>query len=312
MDASKLHVVTCIANPVRWESRIRLYRDFEQHMLDSGVKLTTVECAYGERPHVLGGNPHINHVAVRAAGQALVWNKEPLWNIGVHRLPDDARYIATIDADVKFRRPDWASDTVHALQHYDVIQPWSECYDLGPNDEHLELHRSFCRLVWEGKPIIQGPNTHKAPYQFGHPGYAWAWTRRALDAVGGYPETAALGAADHHVALALIGRVNDSIPNNLTEAYKTPLRLWQQRAERHIARNIGYIPGTIEHAFHGSKPKRAYIGRWDILAKHNFDPTTDLRRNSHGVMELAGNKPGLRLDIDRYFRSRNEDANSAD
>jgi hypothetical protein len=33
-----------------------------------------------------------------------------------------------------------------------------------------------------------------------------------------------------------------------------------------------------------------------------------LKRNSFGVLELAGNKPQLRRDMDAYFRSRNEDA----
>jgi hypothetical protein len=174
----------------------------------------------------------------------------------------------------------------------------------------MEVHRSFCRLVYEGKPIVQGPNAKSGPYHFGHPGYAWAWRREALTQLGGLIETAGLGAADHHMALALIGRVDDSIPGNLTEGYKAPLRLWQSRAERHICRNISYVPGTIEHPFHGDKQLRQYVSRWDILSSERFDPSTDLRKNVNGVIELAGNKPGLRTKIDRYFRSRNEDANS--
>ncbi len=311
MKPDLLHVVTVVSNPIRWQSRAALYRAFEQHVLDSGARLTTVECAFGERPHEFGTNRHVNHVPVRASARALVWNKEPLLNIGIARLPHDARYIATIDADVTVRRPDWAAETVHALQHYDVVQPWSDCYDLGPNGEHMELHRSFCRLVHEKQPIMQGPQCGPAtPYRFGHPGYAWAWTRDALDAVGGLVETAALGAADHHMALALIGKVRDSIPGNLPAGYTAPLLVWQERALAAIRRNIGYVAGTIEHAFHGAKAKRAYVERWSVLAKHGFDPSLDLKRNAGGVMELAGNKPGLRHDIDLYFRQRDEDANT--
>jgi hypothetical protein len=308
MDASLLHVVTCIANPIRWRSRISLYRDFERHMLESGVRLTIVECAYGDRPYELAGTAGVNHVPVRS--RTLVWNKENLINIGISRLPQDWKYVAWIDADVLFRKPAWASETVHALQQYDVVQPWSDCYDLGPNDDHLQAHRSFCRLVATGKPIVQGPNAKHGPYQFGHPGYAWAATRQALEFVGGLVETAALGAADHHMALALVGRVQDSIPGNLTQAYSAPLLLWQKHAMQHIGGNIGYVPGTLEHAWHGSKDKRAYIDRWQILARNHFDPVTDLKRNTSGVLELAGNKPQLRRDIDLYFRSRDEDSNS--
>jgi len=309
MRADLLHVVTCVGNPIRWKSRIELYEQFEAHMLDSGVHLTTVECTYGDRPSELSCDRRVNYIRVRADGGALVWNKENLLNIGISRLPPEAKFIATIDADVTFRRRNWAAETVHALQHYHVIQPWSDAYDLGPNDEHLELHRSFSRLVHERRPIMQGPNAKVGPYQFGHPGYAWAWTRQALEWLGGLVETAALGAADHHMAMALIGKVDDSIPGNIGEAYAAPLRGWQDRALRHIAMNISYVPGSIEHSWHGPKARRAYVDRWSILTRNHFDPAADLKHNTYGVVELAGNKPELRHDIDQYFRSRCEDAN---
>jgi hypothetical protein len=306
MRADLLHVVTAVANPVRWASRVRLARDFIAHMLDSGVRLTVVECAYGERAFELTEIPHINHVGVRS--RTLVWNKECLLNIGAQRATD-AKYIGFIDADIRFRKPGWAAETVHALQQYDVVQPWSDCYDLGPNDEHLLIHRSFCRLWADRKPIVQGPNA-VGYHEFGHPGYAWAFTRQALEWVGGLIETASIGAADHHMALALVGRVLDSTPKNISMGYQKPLFQWEKFAMQHIAGNISYIPGTIEHMFHGAKDLRKYVDRWSILIKNNFDPATDLKRNTFGVLELAGNKPELRRDMDSYFRNRNEDSNS--
>jgi hypothetical protein len=306
----QLHVVVAVANPIQWESRIRLFRNFERHMLESGVCLTVVECAFGDRPHELAC-PGINHIPVRADGRALIWNKECLLNLGIQRLPPEAKYIATLDADIRFRRADWAAATIQALQHYDVVQPWMDCYDLGPDGQHMELHRSFAWLYWHKQPIIQGPKAAGAPYKFGHPGFAWAWRRDALEATGGLIETAALGAADHHMALALIGRVDDSIPGGMTAGYVHPLRLWQLRAKA-LQGNLGYLPGTIEHEFHGAKPKRNYVGRWETLIRAKFDPLTDLRRNTHGVIELAPGKPDLRHEVDRYFRARFEDANSID
>ena len=127
-----LHVIAPIANPQRWASRINLYNAFKEHMLDSGVKLHTVECAYGDRPYILADDPRVDHIGVRARNP--MWIKESLINIGLGRLPQDWKYVAWIDADVTFRKAGWASETVHALQQYSIIQPWSECYDLGPND----------------------------------------------------------------------------------------------------------------------------------------------------------------------------------
>jgi hypothetical protein len=101
----------------------------------------------GRSPLRHGGRPP--HPGAR---QNPVWNKENLLNIGVHRTPE-AQYIAWIDADIIFRRPDWPMATLLALQHYDVVQPWSDAYDLGPNDEHIAHHRSFCRQFFHRQPV---------------------------------------------------------------------------------------------------------------------------------------------------------------
>ncbi len=310
MNPNLLHVVTCISNPLRWASRVALYRDFERHMVESGVRLTVVECALGQRPFELDGNQLVDFVGVRHS--TFTFNKECLLNIGIQdlvRRNPDAQYIALLDADIRFRNPSWAVETVHALQRFEVVQAWVDCYDLGPQDQHLELHRSFGRIWQDQQPIMQGPNAGQGPYRFGHPGYAWAWRRSALAAVGLLPETAVLGAADHHMAMGLVGRVADSIPGNLEAGYAAPLLKWQHRAAR-LGMNLGAVPGTIEHRFHGSKQKRRYVERWDILHKWKFDPQADLIKNEFGVVELAGNKPGLRRDIERYFSERDEDANS--
>ncbi len=67
---------------------------------------------------------------------------------------------------------------------------------------------------------------------------------------------------------------------------------------------------VIEHVFHGAKPLRQYVDRWSILIDEQYDPIEDTKRNTWGVLELAGNKPMLQHKIDRYFRQRNEDANT--
>jgi hypothetical protein len=309
MHANLLHVITPRFNPVRYSVPERIFVDWVQHMLAAGVQLTVVECQLGDRPFV-NNLPGVNHIGVRA--RTVLWVKENLINIGISRLPQDWKYVAWIDSDVFFRNNNWASDTVHALQQYDFVQPWATAYDLGPNDEHLAAHTSFGKIWHERKPIMQGPNAGKSCYTFAHPGYAFAATRGALEIAGGLPDTAILGAADHHLAMALIGRVNDSIPGNCTPGYKRPLQQWQDRVMPHIAGNLSYVPGTLEHRWHGSKIGRAYVGRWDILTKHAFDPYTDLKRNVWGLYELSGNKPNLRNAIDRYFRSRDEDSNRAD
>jgi hypothetical protein len=305
MHPGLLHVVTVIANPVRWKSRLALYDRFEQHMLQSGVRLTTVECAFGDEDHALAVRPGVEHVKVWAKSH--VWLKESLINLGLSRLPRDWRYVAWIDADITFRRADWAAATLHALQHFDLIQPWEHCYDLGPSGEHMALHCSFGRQ-WIRDPVTTG-KLGKG-YTFAHPGYAWAATRTAIEHLGGLIDHAVCGAADHHMALALVGKAAVSLPGHIHANYAKPVLGWQERAARHICGNVGYIPGTIEHGWHGSKDARRYIDRWSILTRHSFDPDRDIKRNAAGVIELAGNKPELKRDLWRYFQQRNEDANT--
>lgn len=311
MRSELLHVVTCVANPIRWESRIRLAKDAIREWAADGAQVTVVECAYGERPYDLADMPGINHIPVRA--RTLVWNKECLLNIGISRLPHEARYIATFDADIHFRKRHWAAETVHALQLYPVVQPWSDCYDLGPNDEHMQAHRSFCRVYHSGAPVIPTkPGFWKfdgGPYEYPHSGYAWAWTRKSLDDLGGLIETGAMGSGDHHMALALVGAASRSVPGNTHPSYLAAIHRWEARALAHINGKLGYVSNTIEHAFHGSKQSRGYTSRWDMFVQHQFNPDADLKRNSFGVLEFAGNKPALEQAFDRYLRSRAEDAN---
>lgn len=311
-NAKTLHVIAVYSNPVRWETRLRLQRDFEQHMLESGISLTTVECAFGDLPFDLEDHPNINRVRVRS--KTMVWNKENLINIGISRLPDDWGYVAWIDADIMFRRKDWAVATLNALQHYDIVQPWTTAYDLGPQGQHLQAHNSFMSQFFAGKPVVPDAAkfwvTDGGYYEYPHPGYAWAATRRTMQALGGLIECGALGSGDHHMATALVGAVVRSVPKNFSPSYLRRIDAWQARALHHLNFNFGAVSGVIEHFWHGKKSDRRYRDRWSILIEHGFCPDVDLKRNTYGVTELAGNKPDLRRAMDHYFRQRNEDANS--
>jgi hypothetical protein len=310
-----LDIVTVVANPIRWASRIRLARDAILDWLNEpNVRVTLVECTYGDRaPELsdLAQNPRVTFVHVKAT--TLVWNKENLMNIGISRLPHDARYIGTFDADIHFRKRGWAAETIHALQLHPVVQPWGAAYDLGPNDEHISTHTSFCRLFHEGQPVVAtGSGFWKfdgGKAEYAHTGYAWAWTRSILDKIGGLFEVGGMGSGDHHMALAMVGNVEKSFPEGTSAAYRRALDIWQYRANAHINRNVGYVPGTIEHRFHGSKKARSYVGRWDIFVKHGFDPLRDLKRNSYGVVEWSGANPELEREWHLYLRSREEDGN---
>jgi hypothetical protein len=309
MLPGELHVLTARFNPLRWAAPDRHYNDWVEHILDSGAKLTVVEVQYGKRPFTCM-RPHVHHVGLRADSWS--WSKECALNEGIKRLPE-AEYIAWGDADIWHRKSGWAAETVEYLQHYRVVQTWTRALDLGPHDDLIGVHTSFCAQYQIGAPLAaEGKNfwTFEGGYAtYPHSGYFWACRREFLDWTGGLFELAGMGSADHHMALALAGLVERSYPSGTSDSYRAHLQRWERRARLFVNGRIAALPGIIEHRFHGSKQRRGYLDRWDLFVRHGFDPDTDLKRNSWGVLEWAGNKPELEREWDLYLRSRREDDN---
>jgi hypothetical protein len=307
-----MHVVTCVSNPHGWRTRIDLATKAVSSWVGHGAAVTLVECAHGDRAFELSGLPRIRHIGVRATTTA--WSKENLLNIGIASLPHGISKIATIDADVTWRDDSWMNKTVKALDLWPVVQMWSDALDLGPRDEILQHHVSFGRQLVAGFPIINTGKLWKfegGPFDYPHPGYAWAWTRGFLDSVGGLIDFCGMGSGDYHMALGMVGYGQKSVDGRVGTQYMDAILAWQARALKSANGKLGHIWSTIEHPFHGTKANRAYQGRWEMFVKHGFDPHTDLKRNSYGVIEFAGNKPELERDWDRYLLARDEDSNAS-
>jgi glycosyltransferase involved in cell wall biosynthesis len=295
-----LDVVAVISNPARFKRRYQLFNEFVERMgQEPRVRLTTVELQQRNRPFITNAT-----IQLRTSHE--LWHKENLINIGIQNLPEDSKYVAWIDADIEFQNKEWVSETIEQLQTYSVVQLFSHAIDLGPKGETLQVHTGFGYLYANGQPMSNyRANT---PYKNGHTGYAYAMRRECIDAIGGLLDFAILGSGDAHMALAMIGKVDLSINKRLHENYKQLCRIFQERCEKHLQRNIGYVDGTILHSFHADKKYRAYKERWNILYDNNFDPLRDIKKDGNQLWQLEGNKPRLRDEIRVYFRQRNEDS----
>jgi len=299
------YVIIVITNPVRFKTRYKLFEEHVKHLKQSGVNYLIVEGYFGDRTPKVTEKDNPQHIQVQLWDE--IWHKENLINIGISRLPSDWEYCAWVDADIEFLRKDWALETVQQLQHHFIVQMFQTAVDLGPSGEVFQTYKGFGWSYVNGMPYQRGAGKY---YPYWHPGYAWAARREAIDYLGGLIDFAIVGAGDHHMALSLINRAVDSIPSGINKNYVDMIMQWQDRANKHIRGDIGYVPGTIAHSFHGSKINRGYWSRWDILKKHNFDPTTDLKKDWQGVYHLAENErtAKLRDDLRIYFRQRNEDS----
>lgn len=319
MKDELLHVIAVVSNPVRFKSRYKLFRDFQVQCTSSKCQLWVIECAYGDRPFEITHCDDKKLIQVRTHHE--LWHKENMINIAISRLPPDWKYVAWVDADVSFSRSDWAKETVHQLQHYKVVQMFSHAIDLGPEEEPVQHHEGFVYDYWQSlKGIEPYSNLLKQTtpnyYYYGvgkrqgaifHPGYAWAARREAIDALGGLMEFPILGAGDHHMARAFIGDAVRTVPKNIGRRYKELVGVWQDRSETYIKRDIGYVPGTLFHHWHGPKRQRYYTERWKILTENNYDPDLDIKKDSQGLLQLTDRNIRLRDGIRLYFRARNED-----
>lgn len=294
-----LHVIRVVSNPCGYARRYNLANQQDEHLKGMrNIILYTVECQFGDRCFQLTDSDNKTHLQLRTNSE--IWTKENMINLAVEKLlPKDWKYMAWIDADITFRDNSWAAKTIEELQHFAIVQPWSDMLDLGVAGNVLHHFRSFgyqCQHVldiglYNGKP------------NFGHPGLAWACTRKFYDKVGKLLDCGILGSGDHHMAWSCISKFDNF---GSSAGYINYCMEWQNLAHVACGCQVGYIPGRIEHNFHGGRRNRFYLKRMDILLKWCFDPTTDIDYDSQGLMILNG-KPGLEMDIRRYNRSRNED-----
>lgn len=300
-----LYVIGIITNPLRFHSRYRLFRQWMREMENTpNVQLCVVEAAFGDREFEVTESGNRWHLQIRTRHE--LWHKENMINLAIrHLLPVDWKYVCWSDGDIHFRNRHWAQEAIHQMQHYHLIQPWSDCADLGPNGEILQHHKSFCAVHRTGQRKQQKP---WEPYKYAHSGYAWCCTRFFYENIGKLMDFCILGSADHHMAWGAIGLAHMSMPHRIHGNYRRRVMSWQDDACRVThGDDVGYVTGSIEHHFHGSKNKRYYQSRWQILLKHDYDPDKDLCYDDQGLIYITG-KPALKADIKAYLRSRCEDS----
>jgi hypothetical protein len=317
----RLHIVTTLFNPRRFNSRLRLYRDFVTYVEESsarsvnGATLYTAEMAFGDRGFQVPQGENNLHFRTYSD----LWHKERLLNLliaHVCRRNPEARYFAWIDADTKFTRRHWIDETIEALQHYHVVQMFESWRNLGPDDsiisEKFEAQQKGMIAAWEDggrQKLSWNPRGCLYDGLVHHPGFAWAATRWAFDQLGGLFDVCIAGSADTHMAAALCGNWRFGFPVELQEAaYGRALQAWAMRAGQSIEQNVGHLLGTILHRWHGKASQRGYDTRWKLLRDHRFDPFFDLQNDVFGCLAWSGNNPGLQHALRDSLWGRNEDS----
>jgi hypothetical protein len=366
-DLSKFWVITVLSNPVRYKRRYELYWRFAEMCEHAGVRLVTVEQAFGNRRFMVTSPTNPYHLQVRTIEE--LWHKENMINLGIKHACAiaqvqglEVREVAWVDADCRSTRTprDWFEETWHQLQHYEFVQMWENMIDLDLNQNPIGSPQpSFmANYIKYGSPgtkefldiqFGRGKHGHGRhhhhkhhhhhhhkhhhhhhhhnpppyPYDggvgnkriFGRSGLAWAANLDAWNKVGGLVDFSILGANDWYTAHSLIGSLYPIIQEWAHTPYGQKLLHWQERAERWIKRDVGYVPGTVYHDFHGKKINRGYNTRGKILIDNKFNPETDIKYDGFGLLQLETWEPRqirMRDQIRAYFRARSEDDTSVE
>jgi hypothetical protein len=321
-------VVTVLSNPIRYKRRYELYWRFKEMCQQAGVKLITVEQAFGLRPFMVTSADDPFALQVRSVEE--LWHKENMINMGIRHASvvaqrlglSPVREVAWIDADCRSTRPprDWFEETWHQLQHYEFVQMWEWIIDLDVNYNPVGTpNPSFMsNYVKYGTPYPAGVGTNAGqpysitnPPQWGSPGLAWGANVDALNKIGMIPDYAILGAGDWYLAHMLISGLDLKEMTNYSPGYRSKFAAQQELCGRWIKKDVGYVSGWVYHDWHGKKANRGYNTREKILIEHQYDPHTDIKYDANGMLQLEtwdDRQIQLRDKIRAYFRARNEDS----
>ncbi len=312
-NLDKFFVVTAISNTCRYERRPRLYHRFRDMCESAGVKLITVELAFGQRDFHL--TSHQNHLHLQVRSHEEFWHKENLLNLGIahgRRIFPHADSVAWIDADCRpARMPrDWFEETWHELQHYKIVQMWETLQPLDYNYGPVCAPNPSFMANYVKYGTAYPKRHHGYPHQWGSPGLAWAANLSALDEIGGIPDVAILGAGDWYLAHMLISDLPFPDMQKYSSGYRDYWEHRQKLCDRWIKRDVGFVKGLVLHDWHGKTVNRKYNTRENILIEGQYDPRYDIKRDHQGVIQMETHELRQIVMYDRiraYFRARNED-----
>ena len=299
-----LWVITTYFNPGGYRTKRENYDRFRER-INGRIPLLTVECAFGDAGFEL---PPARSV-VQVRGRDVMWQKERLLNVALERLPASCANVAWLDADVTFENGDWAREAVLRLAHCPVLQLFDRAVRLPrgalADDGTAEAYPGFAAVAArDPNRLLSGDFA-----AHGHTGFAWA-ARRAVLAGRGFYDACIAGSGDHMMAHAFAGDWTSACVDRIigtANRHCSYFVAWSKGIYQRVRANVGFVPGSVLHLWHGEVRDRRYVDRNRELAAFGFDPARDIRVGASGCWEWASTKPELHRWARDYFGQRRED-----
>jgi|HubBroStandDraft_1064217.scaffolds.fasta_scaffold02267_4 glycosyltransferase involved in cell wall biosynthesis len=305
-DPGDLCVIMCLFNLGHSQDKLRNFTFCHSLFRISEIPLIVVECAFGADPWVLDPSAEVMQLRTSAA----LWQKERLINCGLARVPERCTKVAWIDADVVFENPDWAMEASKKLDQMPIVQLF---------DRVIRLPRGQTTYsgegqIWEGFASVyrEHPNAllHGDFAVHGHTGFAWAARREVFSSSLLY-DGAVAGGGDHVMAHAFCGDWESPCLTDLmvegSAWYQHAVR-WARGIYPLVKGKVGFVPGAVQHLWHGEVSSRKHVERNRVLRSCDFDPVTDLRIAPGGCWEWCSQKPDLNRTVSEYLSLRRIEA----
>ncbi|MCB1502612.1 MAG: hypothetical protein KDK07_23025 [Bauldia sp.] len=302
-----LWAITAYFNPVGFHRRLANYRAFRRHLQ---LPLATVELSFDGRFEL---DPDDADILVRVNGGDLMWQKERLLNLALAALPARCTKVAWLDCDLIFESPAWGRLTSDALDRMPLLQPFAQVLRTPPDwSPGMPLAAETQALRAIGA-LVEGGMTRDACLRgiaetigAAH-GMAWA-ARRSLLETHGFYDANIIGGGDSALLRAAFGYIGLLVERQKMNAPRERhYRAWAEPFHDAVRGQVGHVPGTVYHLWHGDPLLRQYVTRFDRFAACDYDPYHDVAVAPTGAWRWNSDKRDMHAFIRDYFHSRRED-----
>lgn len=308
--------ITTFFNPAGYKNKIKNYHIFRENSKRQGLKLLTVELAFGNKKFELKNNDA--DILIQLRTNDILWHKERMINVGLSHLPKDCDKFAWLDCDIIFLNENWIKQTSDLLQEYSIIQPFSDHIRLSRGKKNIknpekilfsqeadvENKKTYglaCRVSQLGPDILEKPVDY-----YGQSGLAWAARRDVFEDLG-LLDKSPLPILDSFMAnLFYRNKFNEQCEYFSSKAMKESFLQWAEKIKIKSKNSVHFTHGTVLHLWHGKMENRNYRECARIAKEYDFDPNKDIGIDESGCLKWTSSKLKMHKDVADYFIKRQE------
>ncbi len=302
-DAGDTVAILCHFNPCLYISPVRNLAATLDWLLAEELPTYAIELRCGHSVSAPPVLPVGHRKVLQLTSDSWMFVKDNLWNVLAKNLPAHFSNIICVDADVSLRTRGWKKTLADRLGSFPVVQPFSRGVWL---DSIGNVFKEKYSCGYAANCGLPTPHLSKEY----HCGFAVAVRRDFWAETGGFFNSP-VGGGSLFLMSATLGVENELEPilSSAAPAFARQYREWADRVRCWSHQRLGHVDGDAYHLWHGSRAKRRYFDRFELLS--GFDPFTDVESKPSGLHEWSPvartTKQTMLRRIEDYFKEREED-----